>query len=406
MKHSAPTFPRLRHHKPSGRAVVTVRAIDGSRKDMYLGPWGSKEATEEYNRLIARLAAAPKTVVPSGHPAADLTVNEGIVAFAKHVEDYYPAASSEAKTFKLSLRPVKLLFGHLPAVEFGPRCLKAVRDQFVEQELTRGEVNRRTRMVRRMFKWLAAEEIVPATTYHALATVEGLRRGRSKAGESEPVLPVADAVVEATLPLVNRYVAGMIRFQRLTGCRPGEVCGLRMADVVKTGATWLYQPAEHKTAYRGKDRRIVIGPKAQQLLDAFPTADPNDFVFSPARAVAELRAERANNRATPRWASHAARNAGKRKANPKRSPRDHYTSASYGRSILRAARTANKERDADNQLPLWHPNQLRHTFATEVRRVNGLEAAQVLLGHASADVTQIYAERNLSLAQRVALEVG
>ena len=54
----------------------------------------------------------------------------------------------------------------------------------------------------------------------------------------------------------------------------------------------------------------------------------------------------------------------------------------------------------------WHPNQLRHTAATEVRRRFGLEAAQVLLGHSKADVTQMYAERDDALAERVAREVG
>ena len=54
----------------------------------------------------------------------------------------------------------------------------------------------------------------------------------------------------------------------------------------------------------------------------------------------------------------------------------------------------------------WHPNQLRHTFATEVRKAHGLEAAQVLLGHARADVTQVYSERNLTLAVKVAGVMG
>jgi hypothetical protein len=36
----------------------------------------------------------------------------------------------------------------------------------------------------------------------------------------------------------------------------------------------------------------------------------------------------------------------------------------------------------------------------------GLEAAQVVLGHAEADVTQIYAERNTELAARVVAAIG
>ncbi len=52
------------------------------------------------------------------------------------------------------------------------------------------------------------------------------------------------------------------------------------------------------------------------------------------------------------------------------------------------------------------PHQLRHNYATNVRREFGLEAAQILLGHSSADVTQIYAERDMGRAARVAAKIG
>jgi integrase len=54
----------------------------------------------------------------------------------------------------------------------------------------------------------------------------------------------------------------------------------------------------------------------------------------------------------------------------------------------------------------WCPLQLRHTAATTIRKRFGLEAAQTVLGHSKADVTQIYAERDYTLAARVAREVG
>jgi site-specific recombinase XerC len=54
----------------------------------------------------------------------------------------------------------------------------------------------------------------------------------------------------------------------------------------------------------------------------------------------------------------------------------------------------------------WHPNQLRHSKATEVRQRFGLEAAQVVLGHARADVTQVYAERDTALAVEVTKKIG
>ncbi|MEZ6121348.1 MAG: hypothetical protein R3C28_33000 [Pirellulaceae bacterium] len=49
---------------------------------------------------------------------------------------------------------------------------------------------------------------------------------------------------------------------------------------------------------------------------------------------------------------------------------------------------------------------LRHSVATEVRRQFGVEGAQVILGHSSADVTQVYVERDLKLAEGIARKLG
>jgi len=49
---------------------------------------------------------------------------------------------------------------------------------------------------------------------------------------------------------------------------------------------------------------------------------------------------------------------------------------------------------------------LRHSAATEIRSLFGLEAAQTVLGHAKADVTQVYAERDRALAAGVMAKIG
>ncbi|MCA9124672.1 MAG: tyrosine-type recombinase/integrase [Planctomycetaceae bacterium] len=54
----------------------------------------------------------------------------------------------------------------------------------------------------------------------------------------------------------------------------------------------------------------------------------------------------------------------------------------------------------------WNPNQLRHAAATEIRKRYGLEGAQVALGHASAHVTQIYAETDNAKAAMIAVVNG
>jgi integrase len=255
---------------------------------------------------------------------------------------------------------------------------------------------------------------VPPAIYQGLAAVAGLQKGRTPAPDPEPVGPVDEAVVDATLCYLNRHVRGLVEFQGLTGCRPGEACAVRRADIDTGGPVWLYRPTRHKTAWRGKSRVVAIGPKAQALIREFFTPDIGGYLFSPRRAVEEVRLERTAKRKTPKYPSHMRRNMAKRKRTPKRVPADHYTPRSYSVAVGRAVDRANREREKQAKkdgreftpLPHWHPNQLRHTFATKVRKQHGLEAAQVLLGHERADVTQIYAEKNQALAVEVAAKVG
>lgn len=324
------------------------------------------------------------------------------------------------------------MYGDTAAAEFGPLTLKAVRQKFIDVGWCRSLVNQRIGRVRRMFKWAASEELVAVAVHQALATVQGLQCGRSGVRESKSIEAVADPVVDATLLFLNRHVRGLVEFQRLTGCRPGEACMIRRCDIDTGGETWLYKPAHHKTAWRGKTRTIAIGPKAQALLKQFFTPDINAYLFSPVRAVEELHAERGARRKTPRYASHMKRNVGKRKIDPKRIPAGVYDVNSYGHAIDRACDKAfppptplaqkegetvakwwarltlaqQTEVGAWRKAHRWHPNQLRHTFATRVRKQHGLEAAQVLLGHSRADVTQVYAERNEELAVSVAAKIG
>ena len=54
----------------------------------------------------------------------------------------------------------------------------------------------------------------------ALATVQGLQRGRTNARETAPVQPVSDDAL-AILPMLPSLVADMVRIHKLVGCRPG-----------------------------------------------------------------------------------------------------------------------------------------------------------------------------------------
>jgi hypothetical protein len=59
------------------------------------------------------------------------------------------------------VKTLRELYAETPAAEFGPLRLKAARQVRVNAKLARSECNRRTNLVRRMFKWAASEEQVP-----------------------------------------------------------------------------------------------------------------------------------------------------------------------------------------------------------------------------------------------------
>jgi integrase len=427
--------------------------LNGSRRDVYLGVYNSPESRAEYARLIAEMAtSAAPTVAPTPAAARGLTVNELIVAFMRWAATHYRhpdgRPTSELGELKWSLGPLRRLYGHTLAAEFGPRGLAAVRQEMVNAGWCRTLVNQRTHKVKRVFRWAAAEELVPVAVFTALRTLAGLKRGRCDVRESTPVGPVDPAHVAAALPHVSRYVRAMVELQRLTGMRPGEVCAMTFAQIDRTGDVWLYRPTSHKTAYRGRTRVVPLGPRARAVLvsflvndkpppdgwagvdlvndrtgrlaaaDAYQEAgrdwdarllrdaarpvvliagcivDPAAPVFSPLREQAERYARLRAHRVSKVQPSQQSR----KKSKPKRQPGEWYTPHALAQAVATACVKA--------EVPRWGPNRLRHLFATEVRKAHGLEAAGAVLGHAKMSATEVYAERDTALAVRVANEVG
>jgi len=84
--------PSLRLHRPSGRAVVTLAGRDHS-----CGPWGSKQAQREYDRLIGEWRSSGG-VVDVGRKR-DVTVAELVLAYRKFDDhgDRLPTASISAR---------------------------------------------------------------------------------------------------------------------------------------------------------------------------------------------------------------------------------------------------------------------------------------------------------------------
>lgn len=385
-------IPSLRHNKQRQTAFVCV---DGRR--VTLGRWNSAETAEKYRAFVAEYMKR-KANPCVGMTAEGATVAELAAAFLLDKIDYYKKngkSTRQIERFKTALEFPLLLFSAIPAKEYGPKKLILTRSAMEKSgRFSRSYINTLINCVRSVWRYGVQCELVPAETLHALESVDPLKRGRSTARETEKVKPVLMEDVLKTLDHVSSIVGDMARIQLYSGMRPGEVCAMRFRDLEQTDDGIVYTLEDDKNAWRRRAddrRRVFLGPKAAAVLAPYLLRDcgPEEFVFQPADAVAERDALRAINATTRR---RRRGETSKRRLNPC------YTPTAYARAIARGAARAGAAH--------WSPNQLRHLYASQVRALYGLDVAQTMLGHSSADTTQIYAERDFEKARAVAKIIG
>jgi integrase len=409
------TATKYRKHKATGQAVVTLNG-----KDLYLGRYGTAGSKAEYDRVISEWLAAGRQLPQQG---GYLTVNEIMVAYMGHAKKYYRKPDGQPtrqlELVRLAFRPLKQLYGRTLAADFGPLALKAVRQRMINQgTMCRLTINEHISKIKRLFAWGVENELIPSSVFHGLQAVKGLQAGRTEAKDHPRVRPVPQAFIDAALPYCSPHVQSMIRLQLVSGMRPGEVCLMRPLDIDTTGRIWVYRPGsdqgqhgDHKTAYLGKEREIYLGPQAQVIIKPMLPLVTTAYVFNPAESERLRHIEQRRIRITPMTPSQTKR---KPKNNPKRAPRDHYDTYSYRRAIKRACEMADRQVHRDSPdvpadqviIPEWHPNQLRHNAATKLRKEYGVELARIILGHATAFTTEIYAEADRAQAMEVIGKVG
>jgi integrase len=251
--------------------------------------------------------------------------------------------------------------------------------------------------VKRCWKWAVSEELIPADVWVALGSVEGLRKGRSAARETEPVKPVDEAAYTATVPQLVPTVRTMVQLQRAAGLRPGEVRLLVPGDLDTSGDLWVYAPDQHKMSHLGRDKAVPLPPSARALIEPrLAGLGPNDYVFTPRQAREEMYAERRSRRVSKVTPCQVSRRKPAHALKKKWTAR--FTAYSYAQWVARACKRA--------CVTPWTPGQLRHSFGTEVRDRFGLEVAQVLMGHKNAKTTEIYAEAALAKGKEAAKAMG
>ncbi len=181
MATSPSDIPALRRDDATGRAVVH---LDG--RDYDCGPHGSPEALAEYDRLLAVWLANGRRM-PKG-ATSTLTVDQLADAYWAHAERAH--SPSELRSLRMALRPLRARCGGMPATQFGSSALVDLRDTICRTPTrrgkvpTRGTVNACVRRIKAAFRWAAEEGLVPASTWHAVASVRPLRVGEGEVPEN------------------------------------------------------------------------------------------------------------------------------------------------------------------------------------------------------------------------------
>ena len=370
-----------------------------------LKPVGSRFATTDRN--VAEEVAREmwqRAVFHSDRPTNDTSTIAGLVrAYLKYANEYYRGpdgkTTREPQSIRYAVMPLVEYCPSLLAEEFGPLKLKEVRKRMIARDWCRNVVNQRIGIIKRMFTWAASEQLVPASVYHGLQTVGGLKRGRSGARETKAVEPIAETHVRAVLPFATPTIATMIELQLLTGMRSGELVIMRACDIETTGKIWLYRPATHKTMYRGHKRVVSIGPRGQLVLRPFLKRKLDEYCFSPEESEQQRLERRHKLRKIP---LHYGNRPGTNR-NEIRALHERYDTSSYHHAVHNAIQAANR---AGVDVPHWTPHQLRHTAATRIRKEMGLDAARAVLGHRNMRITDDYAELDKALASKAALKFG
>ena len=405
-----PDVPTYKLHKATGQAYAI---FNGKRR--YFGRRELPESKARYDQAVAEWLANGRRVRVA---APDLSVAELCAAFMRHAVTYYRKPDGTPTgtpwNYKAATGFLDRLYGTTDTAAFTPQALKAVREAMVRADWSRKTVNQGVNLIRAVFRWAVSEGMVPVAVHTALTALTALRRGRCDAREGGTIRPVADAIVDATLPHLSPTVKAMVELQRLTGMRPGEVCIMRSCDVNTEGRIWEYRPSSHKTEHHEKERVVFIGPRAQTVLRPVLSLDLRAFIFSPERSVQEHLERRHEARETPAWQGNEPGT--NRTRHPKRSPGERFTTDSYRQAIEYACAKAWPVPDAIVDKPEavkqwlrehgWAPNQLRHTFATNARREHGIEAVKILLGHSDLSTSEIYAERDSTVAKAVMQKIG
>lgn len=416
MRSSSLRVPKSYHHKPTGQDVVILRDAAGKRRSVFLGLHGTPAAARRYREVIAaHLAGEPvmaareaRRMPASGWPS----VGHLCAAYLLHAGSYYRDADGKPTgevthatiAFKMLLR----LHRDTPTDRVTIRDLLSVRQALVDLRethehgrqaphgLSRRTINDRMARIKRLFRWGVEQGSVPGAVWHEVSALRGLPKGRCGVHDNPAVEAVPWPLVESVLPHMVPTVRAAVEVQWWSGMRPAEVLAMTRRQLDTSGETWLYKPTRHKGAWRGKERVVALGPKAQAVLRSLLRLEQDAPLFSARAAYDEFLAAKRERRQTPPTRQTRERDARRTTAEP---VAEFFTVDEYRRAIERACDRAD--------VPRWSPHRLRHAAGTRIAAANGIESARAALGHSDIGTTRRYAHgADVEIAKGVAALLG
>lgn len=340
--------PKLRRQKRTGCPDEGFIEMGGQR--VYLGRWDDPGLPTRYARALSGERATP----------GDLTIVEMVAEFMAHARRYYRRPSGEetgaADAYYYALKPLEELYGELEVGEFGPRQRKVVQAHMIRAGNARTYANDRVGWIKRCFKWAVSEGLAPASVYQGLQAVAGLRAGYQDVRETEKVGPVPSEHIEAVKAFVRPEIADLIELQLATAMRSGKMLSMTRCQLDLSRDPWEFEPHQHKSKHRGRPRKIYIGPRGQAVLRKYLLAPESALLFR-------------------------------------------YFRDSYRRAVNKACKRLRIK-------PPWHPHQLRHSCASELRKKFGLETAKAILGHTELAMAEHYCEKDAARARDAMRKFG
>lgn len=416
--------PRPRPDVHHGRLCWVTRwygdpdPVTGKRPQ-YVQRWFDVDESEVmalYGVWLARWKSDPLMQDP--RRAGDrMTVADLAVAYLRHAEQTFVKdgrITSHVYKVRTTLQLLVNHYGDLAAEDLDMHRLAMWRDALADGSRSRRYINDMLQIVSAAYRWAAERGEVSQPTCQAICSVSRLRKRRSNAREKRRVPPVAWQTVEETLPHLPPQVAAMVRVLWHTGMRPEEVCQMRGCDLDQSGPVWLYKVPSFKTDHlEGAEERIIpIGPQAQEAIKPFLKADLQEYLFNPKDTRKDGRYGEHYTTGSLRQAIHRACDAAW--PPPPHLARQRLPAEGRKRWRLEPVKAWRQRLGPQLWAELqqwkaehrWNPNQLRHAKASALRRLYGLEAARLVLGHKHVATTEIYADRDLQKCIEIARQTG